>query len=164
MMPSVGPSSSCLRRHSSQASTRPLSDSSTTGAPMVAEMNWPLLVPSAGWVTYTSPTVLRIPASRAAMPAPHAKQKTRLPAGSGSSRSTSSTRAISSGTGSRASGSATRNGTTLCRALSTLSTMSMPRTISAQPSPAATPAMSPARGRPWGLPSITARWPGVSMA
>jgi hypothetical protein len=98
------------------------------------------------------------------MPAPHAKQKTRLPSGSGSSRSSSSTRAMSNGTGSRASGSATRNGTTLCRALSTLSTMSMPRTISTQPSPAATPAMSPARGRPRDRPSITARWARVSMA
>ncbi len=157
MMPSVGPSNSCLRRHSSQNRTAPLSDSSTSGAPNVAEMSSPLLWPSSGWVMKSRPAVLMIAASRAATPAPQAKHRARLPRGSGSSRSSSSTRAISSGTGRRASGSAMRKGAGLWPAPSTLSSRSMPSTMRAHASPAAMPMMSPGRGRPGGRPSITAR-------
>jgi hypothetical protein len=168
MMPSVGPSNSCLRRHSSQKRIMPLSVSSTSGAPNVAEMNSPLLLPSSGWVMNRRPAVLMIAASSAAIPAPQAKHRTRLPRGSGSSRSSSSTRAISNGTGSRASGSAMRKGTALCRALAKLCSRSIPRTIRAHASPAAMPMTSPGRGRPGGRPSITARgsrWcRGVAMA
>ena len=91
----------------------PLRLSSTTGAPNVADTYWPVLWPSAGWVMKTSPAVLITAASSAATPAPQAKASTRLARGSGSSRSISSTQPTRKGTGSRANGSAMRNGATL---------------------------------------------------
>ena len=134
-----------------------MSDSSTTGAPNVADTYSPVVLPSAGWVMKTSPAVLITAASSAATPAPQTNASTRLTRGSGSSRSTSSTQPTSSGTGSRASGSAMRNGATLCPAEFTLCTASAPSTTIAQPMAATMPRMTPARGRPAARPSITAR-------
>ena len=136
---------------------RPFSDSSTTGAPNVADTYSPVVLPSAGWVMKTSPAVLITAASSAATPAPQANASTRLIRGSGSSRSTSSTQPTSSGTGSRASGSAMRNGATLCPAEFTLCTASAPSTTMAHAMAATIARMTPARGRPAGRPSITAR-------
>jgi hypothetical protein len=76
-------------------------------------MYCPVVLPRSGWVMKSRPAVLITAASSAAIPAPHANAKIRLIRGSGSSRSTSSTRATSSGTGSKAKGSAIKNGATL---------------------------------------------------
>src|SRR6516162_446905 len=156
MMPSVGPSSSSRRRHSRPTRTRPLSVSSTTGAPNVADTYSPVLAPSAGWVTYSRPAVLMISAASAAIPAPQANAKISGPRGSGSSRSTQSTSATSSGTGSRASGSAMTNGTTPCPAANDSPASMLSATI-AQAAVITIPAMNQTLGRPGTRPSITAR-------
>src|SRR6201995_5770175 len=155
-MPSVGPSSSWRRQRSSQTRNRPLRVSSTMGAPTVADTYSPAEAPSAGWVMYSSPAVLISAANRAAMPAPHKNPNTRLIRGSGSSRSTNSTTAISSGPGASASGSATKNGAALCPdALASAS--SMANTTITQTAARMIPAMTPTRTRPGGRPSTTAR-------
>src|SRR5579863_7668736 len=155
MMPSVGPSSSSLRRHSRPTRTRPLSVSSTTGAPNVADTYSPVPAPSSGWVTYSRPAVLMISAASAAIPAPQANAKISGPRGSGSSRSTQSTSATSSGTGSRASGSAMTNGTTPWPAANDSPASMLSATI-AQAAVITIPAMNPTLGRPGTRPSITA--------
>src|ERR1700744_2110016 len=155
-MPSVGPSSSWRRQRTSQTRNRPLRVSSTIGAPTVADTYSPAEAPSAGWVMYSSPAVLISAANRAAMPAPHKNPNARLIRGSGSSRSTNSATAISSGTGARASGSAMKNGAALCPdALASAS--SMPNTTMTQNAARMMPAMTPTRARPGGRPSTTAR-------
>src|ERR1035438_8667133 len=166
MMPSVGPSSSWRRRQSRMIRMSPLRLSSTTGAPKVAETYCPVLCPRAGWVMKTSPAVLITTASSAATPAPQANASTRLTRGSGSSRSISSTQPTRNGTGSRANGSAMRNGATLCPAAPTLCRASVPRTTIPQPIAAMMPRISPVRGLPGGRPSITARGskPGIGVA
>ncbi len=155
MIPSVGPSSSWRRRHRRTIRARPLRDSSTTGAPSVAEMYSPVVLPRSGCVMKRKPAVLITVASRAAIPAPQANANTRLIRGSGSSRSASSTSATSSGTGSKANGSAMKNGATLCRT-STLCSRSAPSRIMPQPIATTVPVINPARGRPGVRPSMIA--------
>src|SRR5215469_4657121 len=155
MIPSVGPSNSALRRHSSRTRNKPLSVSSTTGAPSVADTYSPVPDPSAGWVTYSSPAVLMSSANSEATPAPQANARTRAPRGSGSRRSMNSTAAISSGTGSSASGNATKAGATPSPA-ATLCAASM---VSARIAHAVVMTMLTMKEmlvRPGGRPSITA--------
>ncbi len=132
-----------------------MSVSSTTGAPAVAETYCPAEAPSAGWVMYSSPAVLMTMANSAAMPAPHRKPNARLTRGSGSSRSMNRTAATSSGTGARASGSAMKNGVVLCPD-ATLWPSSMPNTMITHSAASTIPRMTPTRGRPGGVPSMTA--------
>src|ERR1700751_673367 len=155
MMPSVGTSSSSLRRHSRPTRTRPLSVSSTSGAPNVADTYSPVLAPSSGWVTYSRPAVLMISAASAAIPAPHANAKISGPRGSGSSRSTHSTSATSGAPGSGASGNATTNGTTP-RPAANDSPASMLSATIAQAAVITIPAMNQTLCRPRTRPSITA--------
>src|ERR1700761_7774520 len=156
MTPSVGPSISSRRRQSRPMSTRPFSVSSTTGAPKVAATYSPVDAPSAGMVTYSRLAVLISSAASAAMPAPQPNANTRLMRGSGSSRSTHSTAAISSGTGSRASGSAIANGAAPAPTANDCAT-SIPSATIAQVAVTAVPMMSATGVRPGGRPARTAR-------
>src|SRR5712691_5305208 len=97
------------------------------------------------------------------MPAPQPNANARLPRGSGSSRSTHSTSAMSSGTGSRASGKATMNGTAPSPAAKPWP-ISMPRAMMAQAAVIAMPAMKLTLVRPGTRPSITARGSNTGLS
>src|ERR1700722_9658973 len=153
--PSVGPSISSRRRHSRPNSTRPFSVSSTTGAPNVAATYSPVLAPSAGIVTYSRSAVLMTSAARAAIPAPQTNANARFCLGSGSSRSIHSTSAISSGTGSSASGSAIANGAGPSPNAKDC-TASIPTVTNAQKAATAIPTMKPTGVRPGSRSSSTA--------
>src|SRR6478735_5714749 len=150
MTPSVQPSISCRRNHSIPNSTAPLRISSTNGAPNDATTYQPTSSPNSGAVSSSRPSVLRIPATSVAIPAPHRNATTSALGGSGSRRSSASTTGTQMPSGTSASSSPTVNVPTPDSAAST-------RPTSRHRLATAIVTMTPTRARPGGRPSSTAR-------